>query len=160
MVHPNILHLLSQTHPSRSRTRSSSLPSSLSLPSSSVTRGILFFTPYSLMQHWNGFILCTASFPGDAELPSTGLRAIAPRAVFRSSRSPHNRNNFSRRVSRAVGVFRRLRIWFSDVSNSNHWALKCCLSKEGKLTPPLRDSVDLLHLDRLRRPQWSLFPVF
>lgn len=107
MVHPNILHLLSQTQSFRPCPRSSPLSSSLSLAFSSVIRCVLFFTPYSLRQHWNGFILGAATFLGDGELPSTCLRAVALRA-FRSSRSPHKRNSLSRKVSRAVDDLRRL----------------------------------------------------
>ena len=108
MVHPNILHLLSQTHSSRSCLHCSPpLSSSLSLDFSSVLRWTLFFTPYSLRQHWNGFILGASTLSGDAELPSTRLRAVRLRA-FRSSRSPHKRNSFSRRVSSATGDLRRL----------------------------------------------------
>ena len=109
MVHPNILHLRSHTQSSRSPSRSSPLSSSPSLPFSFEIRWTLFFTPYSLRQHWNGFALGATSSLGGAELPSTCLKAVALRA-FRSSRSPHRRNSFSRRVSSAVGDFRRLKI--------------------------------------------------
>ena len=107
MVHPNILHLLSQTHTLRSCPLSSPLPSSLSPARASAIRGILFFTPYSLTQHWNGFILGASSLTVLAELPCTCLRAVAA-CPFRSSRSPHKRNSFSRRVSSAAGDLRRL----------------------------------------------------
>ena len=145
MVHPNILHLLSQTQSSRSCPRPSSLSYSLPLTLSSAIRWILLFTPYSLIQHWNGFILGASSLVEDVELPSTRLRAGTLRA-FRSSRSPHKRKSFSRSVSRAAGALRRLRIRIGLQSLHQKVVVR-------RLTPLLRVSIDPLHPGRLHRLQ-------
>ncbi len=103
IVVPNIFHRLSHTQSSPS----SSHPSSLSLSPISTFRCILFLTPYSLRQQWNGLLLGASPFWGDSALPSICLRVVDAR-LFRSSKSPHKRNSFSRRVAKALGDSRRL----------------------------------------------------
>lgn len=151
MVHPNILHFLSQFQSFRFCPCSSPLSSSLSLAFPSVIRCFFFFTPYSLRQHWNGFILGASTFLEDAEFPSTCLRVVALRA-FRSSRSPHKRNSFSRRVPRAEGDLRRLGMRM----RCQPWHQRGAR----RLTPLLRRSIDLLHLGRSHKLQYLLFPRF
>ena len=115
-MHPNILHLLSHTHSFRPSSSPHPSPPSLLLTSSSssATRSapFLLLTPYSFKQHWKGFVRGGSTGPAGGDwvaLPSTGVRAVAWRRAFRSSRSPHRRNSFSRRVSSAAGDLRRLR---------------------------------------------------
>ena len=108
IVTPNILHLRSHLQPSSS----SAFPLSLTCSSCSRLRFIRVLMPYSFRQHWNRLPF-GASCWVERALPSICLSALLSR-VFRSSRSPQRRNNFSRRIANVLDDFRRLHMPWSQ----------------------------------------------